>query len=186
MERREALSLVSVLFGGTVVGSGAFLEGCQPARHQPLSGLLNIDDKILIDEIGETILPQTEKSPGARELKIGSFINTIVSDCYSQAEQAVFMDGLHELSELCRSRFGKKFQGLDTPARHEALDILEEESRRSVNQNGMPHYYLMFKQLIIWAYLTSKKVSVEILGYVPVPGRYEGCLPYREGDKAIF
>jgi hypothetical protein len=90
MDRREALTVVSALFGGTVVGATAFLGGCQPASQQPLRGLMNIGDKLLVDEVGETILPRTETSPGAGELKIGTFINTIISDCYSPEEQAVF------------------------------------------------------------------------------------------------
>lgn len=186
MDRRKALSVVTALLGGTVVGSGAFLSGCNPARRQPLKGLLNIDDKLFMDELGETILPKTGKSPGARELKIGSFINTIVSDCYTSEEQAVFMKGFEKLNDLCRSRFGKIFVDLDPENRNEVLDILEKESSGNPEYNHIPHYYLMFKQLIIWSYLSSRKVSVETLGYVPVPGRYSGCVPYQEGDKAIL
>lgn len=186
MDRREALSVVSALFGGTVVGATAFLGGCQPARQQPLHGLLNIADKLLVDEVGETILPHTESSPGAGELKIGTFINDIVSDCYSPEEQAVFLDGLIALNETCRSRFGKEFPHLNTENRHAVLDVLESESRQPVDDKGPTHYYRMLKQLVIWAYLSSRKVSVEVLGYVSVPGRYEGCLPFNEGDKAIM
>jgi hypothetical protein len=97
-----------------------------------------------------------------------------------------FLNGLRDLNESCRSRFGKEFRRLNTENRHAVLDILESESRQRVDDKGIPHYYRMLKQLVIWAYLSSRKVSVEVLGYVSVPGRYEGCLPLNEGDKAIM
>lgn len=186
MDRREALSVVSVLFGGMVVGSTAFLNGCQTNRPEPLYGLLNIDDKLLTDELGETILPGTQTSPGAGELKIGTFINTIVSDCYSPEEQSVFMNGLKSIRELCLDRYGKSFTDLDQKSRNEVLEFLENENKSFNPEPGKIHYYRMIKQLVIWAYLSSRKVSVEVLGYVPVPGKYEGCRPYQPGDKAIL
>jgi len=186
MDRREALSVVSVLFGGMVVGSTAFLNGCQTKRPEPLYGLLNIDDKLLLDELGEAILPETDTSPGARELKIGTFINTIVSDCYSPEEQSIFMNGLKNIRELCNGRFGKSFTDLNSESRNEVLEFLENENKSINPESGKKHYYRMIKQLVIWAYLSSRKISVDVLGYVPVPGKYEGCRPYQTGDKAIL
>ena len=185
MDRREALSIVSVLFGGMVAGSATLLNGCQSHRSEPLYGLLNIDDKLLIDEVGESILPASDSSPGAEELKIGTFVNTIVSDCYSPEEQTVFTEGLKNLRDLCQDRYGKKFSSLSPEAKVSILETLEKESGSYESQSGEMHYYRMIKQLVIWAYLSSRKVQIEVLGYVPVPGKYEGCRPYREGDKAI-
>ncbi len=186
MDRREALSIVSVLFGGMVVGSSAFLTGCQSRRSEPLSGVMNIDDKLLIDEVGESILPKTSRSPGARELKIGTFVNSIVSDCYSPQEQSIFTNGLANLKDLCSERYGKSFPELGMETRSTILEILENENKSYQSGSGDIHYYLMIKQLVIWAYLSSRKVSIEVLGYVPVPGKYEGCRPYQPGEKAIL
>jgi hypothetical protein len=186
MDRREALSIVSVLFGGVVVGSSAFLNGCSPRRSEPIYGLLNIDDKLLIDDLSEVILPKSDRSPGAGELKTGSFINTIVSDCYSPQEQTIFMQGLKKINALCEKQYGNIFSDLHQESKVATLETLEKESKSYQNELGEVHYYHMIKQLIIWGYLSSRKVSVEVLGYVPVPGRYEGCRPYQEGDKAAL
>lgn len=186
MDRREALSMVTALFGGVVVGSSTFLNGCQNHRPEPLYGLLNIDDKLLIDEVGETLLPKTEHSPGAGELKIGTFINTIVSDCYTPGDQYIFMQGLKSLEDLCKDRYGKSFRQLNPGHRYTILEFLENESKTYIAEPGEVHYYLMIKQLVIWGYLSSRMVSIDVLGYVPVPGKYEGCLPYHPGNKAIL
>src|ERR1044072_7381181 len=65
MDRREALSRVALIFGGTIIGAEAFLSGCKttPAKE----GLFAAGDVSLLDEIGETILPATASSPGAKE-----------------------------------------------------------------------------------------------------------------------
>ncbi|MCK5281119.1 MAG: gluconate 2-dehydrogenase subunit 3 family protein, partial [Cyclobacteriaceae bacterium] len=47
-----------------------------------------------------------------------------------------------------------------------------------------PHYYTMMKQLTIWGYLSSETVGTKVLRHLPIPGRYDGCLPYEKGEKA--
>jgi hypothetical protein len=42
----------------------------------------------------------------------------------------------------------------------------------------------MMKQLTVWGYFTSEAGATKALRYVPVPGRYEGCIPYTKGEKA--
>ena len=47
-----------------------------------------------------------------------------------------------------------------------------------------PHYFAMMKQLTLLGYFTSKPGATQALRYVAVPGHYEGCIPYKKGDKA--
>ena len=50
---------------------------------------------------------------------------------------------------------------------------------------GSPsHYYTMMKQLTLWGFFSSKTGMTETLRHLPVPGRYDGALPYAKGDKA--
>ncbi|MGH2553929.1 MAG: gluconate 2-dehydrogenase subunit 3 family protein [Chitinophagaceae bacterium] len=46
------------------------------------------------------------------------------------------------------------------------------------------HYFTMMKHLTLWGYFTSETGCREALRYNPVPGRYEGCVPYNKGDRA--
>ena len=45
------------------------------------------------------------------------------------------------------------------------------------------HYFTMMKQLTLWGFFTSKEGMMQALRYVPVPGKYEGCIDYKKGDK---
>jgi hypothetical protein len=40
------------------------------------------------------------------------------------------------------------------------------------------------KELTLLGYFTSEPGATKALRYVAVPGRYDGCIPYKKGDKA--
>ena len=46
------------------------------------------------------------------------------------------------------------------------------------------HYFTMIKQLTLWGYFSSEIGATQALRYVAIPGKYEGCVPYKKGDKA--
>jgi hypothetical protein len=189
MDRREALAAASVLFGGAIVGGPAFLAGCSTRdRKTPFVGLLSAEDVALLDEVGETILPLTPDSAGAKAAGIGEFMNVIVTDCYSPEEQQVFIAGLPALKAEARERYGTGFTDLSAEQRLEFLLSLEAEAARgdSPGSTAPPerHYYGMIKQLTVWGYFTSEAGATQALRYVAVPGRYDGCVPYVEGETA--
>ena len=185
MNRRNALSAVAAIVGGSIIGAEAFLSGCKtPAKKE---GLFSTDDIAMLDEVGETILPTTASSPGAKSTKIGEFMKTIVTDCYDEKEQKIFEDGLVKLQAASNKKFSKDFIDLDATQRHDLLVELDKEAKdymKSKKPDDPTHYFTMIKQLTLWGYFTSEAGATKALRYVAVPGRYEGCIPYKKGDKA--
>jgi hypothetical protein len=47
------------------------------------------------------------------------------------------------------------------------------------------HYFRMMKELTLLGYFTSEIGFKEARNYVEIPGRYEGCIDYKKGDKAF-
>ena len=188
MDRREALAVVSMIFGGTiVVGASSFLEGCQPKQGKSIIGILNTQEIKLLEELAEFILPKTPSSPGAKDVEIGKFINSIVTDCYDSIEQLALQDGIKKLDEISIAKYKDGFIKLKQENKQNLLLLLEKESKEFNKEliKGNPiHYYSMMKQLTVWGYLSSKKVGTEVLRYIPIPGRYDGCVPYEKGEKA--
>lgn len=191
MNRREALAAVSALFGGAIIGSHAFLAGCAARDGERAATgalMLNAADEAMLDEVGETILPTTPDSPGARAAGVGAFMNLMVTDCYGPQDQQTFKAGLVRLNEAARTQYGADFVALSPEQRHTFLLTLEREARdyAATRTEGDPevHYYSMIKQLTLLGYFTSEVGATQALRYVAIPGRYEPCIPYTQGEKA--
>lgn len=200
MTRREALHSVSLLFGGAIVGGHLFLEGCGSPETTQAAGFFTAEELALLDEVGETILPETPGVPGAKAANIGEFMQTIVADCYSEEEQKIFRAGMKDLEAKAQATYQGSFMSLATEERLELLNTLnaeaiayaenlpEEELIERALDSRLdrlpPHYFEMMRQLTIWGYFSSEVGATQALRYLEVPGKYDGNYPYNEGDKA--
>jgi len=185
MKRRDALAATIALLGVPVIGAQFFLSGCTKADEKR-TGLFTDEDIVLLDEIGETILPASENSPGARAAQIGSFMKVMVTDCYDESEQKIFMEGIGKFKQYASSTEGD-FMNLSSEKKKTILIALDKEAKdhsaAAAKGNDSKHYFSMIKQLTIWGYLTSEPGATKALRFVPIPGRYEGCIPY-SGEPA--
>jgi hypothetical protein len=189
MNRRDAIARVGLLFGGTVIGAEAFLSGCKPKRSEEAVSWLTFSPETigLLDEVGETILPTTASSPGAKEAKIGDFMRVIVTDNYEEKDQHIFMEGIPKFNEAAQKKYSKDFMDLDASEKHDlvlGIDTEAKEYTKNKKQEDPTHYFTMVKQLTLWGYFTSEVGSTKALRYLPLPGKYDGCYPYQKGDKA--
>src|ERR1700722_20054211 len=189
MNRRDALARVSLLLGGTMLGAEAFLSGCTNPPDQKLGGMgtnFSNTDIAFLDEVGEGILPKTN-TPGAKDAQVGAFMAIIVKDCYTQADQKVFLDGMQKLDDASKQKNSKSFMDATPEQRHNLLVDINKDAKdyaaKKKKEDPM-HHFRMMKQLTLWGYFTSKPGATEALRYVAVPGRYEGCVDYKKGDKA--
>jgi len=187
MNRREAISAVSILLGGTIVGSNIFLSGCKDPDVKVAETLSFDQDKIaMMDEIGETIIPATN-TPGAKASKIGEYMKVIVEDCYDEKNQKIFIEGLAKINEAAKKKFDKAFLETAANQRHALLVDLDNEQKEYMKKKKADepsHYFRMMKELTLLGYFTSEIGCTQALRYVDVPGKYEGCVPYKKGEKA--
>ena len=183
MDRRKALLLTAGVFGSALIGSELFLSGCTRKKEGTL--LFSEADSHFLDEVGEVILPETERSPGARAAGIGQFMKVIVTDCYDEQEQRTFIKGIDQIDQLSKSIYGAGFLELDASQKHALLLKLDNEARKQ-SDTTPPHFFRMMKELTLWGYFTSEPGATQALRYLPIPGEYKGCIPYQTGDKAWF
>ena len=185
MDRRQALSSLALIFGGTLVGAEAFLTGCKTNGKK--EGLFAPEDITLLDEVGDTILPATAASPGAKTAKIGDFMKVMVTDCYTPEDQHTFTEGINKLNDASKKKFDKTFMELAPNQKHDMLVAIDTEAKNyntNRKDNDPNHYFTLMKQLTLWGYFSSEVGAEKALRYLPVPGRYDGDVPYKKGDKA--
>jgi hypothetical protein len=199
MNRREAISRVALLVGSTVIGAELFINGCKNESTSAVKFSLNEGQMSFLNDVGEVILPKTLKSEGARAANVGKFMQSMVRDCYTPEEQKIFLEGIDALNKDADKSFGKKFQQCNDSQKHDLLvkldtelkdyrkksDLLEQEEvikEKASQASGKPNYlkktlpqpyFAMMKQLTLLGFFTSE-IGYKSMGYVPVPGRYDG------------
>jgi hypothetical protein len=210
MDRRELLKMVAAATGGVVIGGEFFLAGCKNPEAGESGKDFTDSDIAFFDEVAETIFPKTS-TPGAKEAKVGQFMTRMVNDCYTEEDQKAFRDGKAAVNDACKKMHGHDFMKASPEHRKAVLVSFEkevnehQEKRRefmkeqddlekkaqangdtSFKRKTMPaHYFTMMKQLTILGYFTSKEGREGATNYQPVPGKYQGDVPYNKGDKVL-
>jgi len=185
MNRRDAITRVGLILGGTVIGAEFFISGCK-STSKKVNELFDEDNVAFLNEVGETILPATS-SPGAKAADVGSFMALMVQDCYKPADQKIFVKGIADLDDACKKKFDKKFMEADAKQRTELLTALDAEQKaytKTKKPEDPNHYFRMMKELTLLGFFTSKPGATQALRYIAVPGKYDGNFPYKKGDKA--
>ncbi|MBD3897414.1 gluconate 2-dehydrogenase subunit 3 family protein [Halomonas sp. ML-15] len=180
MHRRELLKMISVATGTALIGGHSLLafSALDESEHD-----FTAQDVQRLDELAETILPRTD-TPGAKDAEVGAFMTQFVTACYSAQERTLFHHGLAQLEARSRAEYGQAFLALDEPQRRELIGELDREALAQVENSDTPHYFTMMKQLTLFGFFTSEVGATQVLRNEAVPGRYDGCAPYEEGEPA--
>jgi hypothetical protein len=205
IDRREAIRRVSALLGGAaLIGGKALLAACERASfplQEATLGEFTARDIAFLDEIAETILPET-KTPGAKAAKTGAFMALMVTDSYRPAEQKVFRVGLRKVDDATRRAHGVSFMEANPAQRLAVLTALDREQkgvmdareaadRRKqdltlppVEDKEPAHYFRMMKELALLGYFTSELGCTQAQRYIETPGRFDPCVAYAPGEPA--
>lgn len=211
MNRRNALQKVAIMMGGAISAPTlvAMLEGCTTATEGAAASSFSFspDYQKLVAEIAEVIIPKTD-TPGAKDAGVGPFIETMIGDCYKAYQQKHFVAGLDAVAAKSKE-LGGDFESLSLEQKTEVLKAMEQSAKEELEaqkvkteakvrdaETGLekeagkdgkeipvPFFNLM-KELTLFGYFTSEPGCKEALAYLPIPGRYEGCIPLEAGQKA--
>jgi hypothetical protein len=134
--RREAILRVSAFLGtATFIGGTSLLTACEQrsaAADGRANGSFSADEVALLDEIAETILPETS-TPGAKAAKTGAFMALMVTDVYSPADQKIFRDGMRKVDEESRKANNVGFMQATPQQRLALLERLDREQKRHMD-----------------------------------------------------
>jgi hypothetical protein len=196
MKRRDALGRVALLMGGALSAPTmlAFLEGCKNATDTAtgMSFPFSADRQALVSEVAEIIIPKTD-TPGAKDAKVGEFIEKMLKDCYGSADQESFDKGLKELE---KKDFMKAKPQEQTAILKEMEKATKDElakadtEKKKYTEAGKEYtdasvpFFRLLKELTLLGYFTSEQGATQALDYVAVPGRYDGCIDLTPGQKS--
>ncbi len=152
--------------------------------------LFTADQDATVAEMADVIIPTT-KTPGAKAAKVNEIIDVILKDCYKTADQKRFLEGLATTNKMSQDSYSKPFVQLANDQRIEVMKKLEADAKQErqamssgpADKRYNPFFY-MLKDLTLTGYFTSEIGCTQALEYVAVPGRYDGCVPLKPGQKA--
>lgn len=205
--RRTVLKLLG-LFAGAGAAGLVTTRACRPAPdvvdRSAWSGL-DAADIAFLDDLAETVIPTTS-TPGARAAAAGEFMATAITECLTDTERALAIGGLRRIDMDCNRRYGHGFRDASDEERLALVRAIDRDRRiqeywheglsrgrslvgRIFGLGGpgvprQPHYFTVLKQLIVLAYFTSEIGATGALRHLPIPGDYDGHLPYSKGDGA--
>lgn len=178
MNRRTALSTLSIAAGGSALVPSFLLTACQSEQYIPV--FFTSKEIQLLNEIAETILPTTPDSSGAKDSLVANFMDVYIANCYAPEQQQIFKSGITNFKEQCQKQLGKSFLRLSAPERHDYLVELDKTAAVA----DEPTFFGQLKSLVLFSYFTSKEGATQALRYIPIPGKYVGNYPFQQGDKA--
>ena len=205
LTRRDVLQMVTALLGGAALAGGervlafSFDDDAAPSPHGQGTSLFTGADVAVLDEIAETILPETS-TPGAKAAKTGAFMALMVTEAYDARQQQVFRAGLGQVDEACRTAHGVPFMQATPAQRLSVVEALDREQKSAMDArtpartNRAPaapaapdepaHYFRMMKELALLGYFTSEIGYTKAMRYLESPGRFDPCAPLAPGDKS--
>jgi len=206
MDRREAVRNVAFLLGGALSATtiGVFLDSCNPTPDKKGTDLFSAEQQELITEIADIIIPAT-KTPGAKAAGVGPFISMMVKDCYPKDAQEIFVKGLEDLEKRAKKESGSSFLKLSVKEREQLLADLRDETiaaqkaekdkeeKEKARQAGTvkgaekskstPQFFAIARDLTLLGYFTSEIGATQAYEYVDIPGRYDGCVDLKPGQR---
>ncbi|MFI5192976.1 MAG: gluconate 2-dehydrogenase subunit 3 family protein [Chitinophagales bacterium] len=187
MKRRRAIGRILLAGGATAAAYGSY-EWFALTKNPDLQYL---SAKIpLLTALSESIIPATD-TPGATEAGVIRFMIPLLTQCTDKKNLNRFIRGLQDLEAHTRSRYEKDFLQCTGQEKEKILLYFEHLSQpvsdrlgRAKNKVLGSPFFETLKQYTVESFCISEKGASLALRYIPVPGRYQGCVPMEPGQRA--
>lgn len=184
IDRKEAIKRTALIIGGTVFAPNILgvLKGCTAQPGLDWEPVLFTDEQArLVTSLTDVIIPADEY-PSASEAGVPAFIESMITDVYTDEQQAEFLEGLNAFAEKSRLELGGEYFESTEEDRYQ-FTYNENQNSLDIEPGQDAPFFLRFKELTILGYFTSEVGATEVLRYEPVPGMYNGCMPFEEVGK---
>jgi gluconate 2-dehydrogenase gamma chain len=195
MNRREVLQKTALVLGYAVTGPAlaGIMNGCKATpelNYKPQ--FFTPEQAAIITELAEIILPKTD-TPGAKEVGVPAFIDSMLFEVYPKENQDNFLKGLAEFDDDAKKTYGDSFVECSAEDKvalvrkyHDAA--LNSSDKKSSwgwwsSAGGDMPFILKIKELTLLGFFSSEPGATQVLQYSPVPGPFKGCVPLKEVGK---
>jgi hypothetical protein len=187
MQRRELLQ---------ILGAAAFTPALTrfPAARQFEIGqslharlgtsalrVLTPEQDALVTRIAELIIPETD-TPGATTVKVNEFIDLLLAEWYSDEDKTAFLNGLSAIDAEATLVNETIFVNC-RPEAQSALLTKWDTATGDPTPGSATAGFKKLKNLTIYGYFTSERVTNEVVRPVIFHPAFEGCIPFTPGVR---
>lgn len=177
MLRRDLLRAVAGVAALQLIPESVSKLGAQV--HERLSddtrfaGTLSPAQFALVSQICDRILPATD-TPGALDVKVPEFIDLLVTEWVDDDDRTKFLAGLTSIDERAQKAGNANFVDLPEATKVEVMKTLDADRHA---QEGAGKAFGQIKDLTVFAYFTSERVTKEVLKSRMYFSTYNGAAP---------
>ncbi|PCJ93198.1 MAG: multidrug ABC transporter permease [Flavobacteriaceae bacterium] len=188
MDRRKALKNTAMLVGAALSTStlSTLMQSCTEQNRlswEPV--FFDAEQAQNVSAMVDMILPKTD-TPGALELHVDMFVDLMFEKTLSPEDKEHVMTGYARFVAICDEMYGTVFYKMNTTEKTAVLTKLGEETNHFVPRvwgsklevQEPLDFYRRLKSFTLTGYFTSEEIGKNVLRFDPIPGGYNGCLPY--------
>ncbi|RAJ37318.1 gluconate 2-dehydrogenase subunit 3 family protein [Pedobacter cryoconitis] len=191
MKRRDALKNVALLLGGAISATtmGVLFKSCTNPQESGEQINFSPEDRKLLADFADIVIPATKDSAGAKLAGLGEFIPMMITDCYPEKERSAFYKGMQEFRQKAISDYKKDFSAMTVEEKnHYVGSIREMVILQSTNSTDglspLKTFFILGRDLTLIGYFSSEIGCTQARAYVQVPGRYDGSAVLKPGQKS--
>lgn len=188
MDRRKALKNTAMLVGAALSTTTitSLMQSCKEQNRLSWKPLFFTDEQALnVSAMVDTILPKTD-TLGALELNVDMFVDLMFEKTLSPEDKEHVLKGYASFESLCQELYGTSFYKMNTDEKAATLTKLGEQTNHFVPRvwgskleiQEPVDFYRWLKSFTLTGYFTSEEIGKNHLRFDPIPGGYNGCLPY--------
>lgn len=185
MDRREAIRRTTLILGSTLTAPlvSGMLQGCHAGydlNWKP--DFFSESQASMIMDMVNIIIPRTD-TPGAVDVGVPAFVESMVRDVYSEELRDKFVTGMKEIDNLSNNEFNKEFNNLLKEEKILFVENMHKKAMEDTSVKRSDHFIIKLKELTLLGFFTSEAGATQVLQYKPVPGSYRGCADLTEVGK---
>jgi hypothetical protein len=177
MNRRKALKSIGISFGSITFSSSilSVLHSCQSNELDWSPDFFTKKQIVFIDRIFEIIIPETD-TPGAISLNLSRFVDAYIYKNTPSEDQSELNNEIDELTDVILSNENQKsIDDVNNITLEKYLsNHLDSPDFIESNGNNYSQVFGLLRQMAVRSYKLTEYVMTNKLGYVPIPGYYDG------------
>jgi hypothetical protein len=195
MKRRDALKNLGLAAGFAITAPSIFslLQSCTSAPTWMPTYFTN-DEKEIVVNLVDIILPKTEGTPSATEVNVPQFIDKYITEVLTLEDQEAIRVSFTDIIATLKTTVETAIRDITT-AQYTALLDAHLLVKGEIDEDRLAHpealqptkneFLNHLKYLTIKAYVTSEEIGENVLMYDPVPTAYYcGDLQEISGGKS--